>query len=158
MTLEAPTLETSCSVPCLKKGSPCRVCVNTRNYAVWVWRDKQCMPSDFHEYDLPIREREQNLLAEAGGWQEGAQPWPLGCERICAGAQWEVKAGEEFLRYGEVRLKGAVVGFRGETWSLGSLYRANREDETDLSGIRWSWMTRLFRKVEERDMSILFGD
>lgn len=142
MTSEALTLWKSWSAPCLKKGSHAGVYVNTRSYTARIWQDKQCMPSNFHEYNLPIRERKQNLQAEAGGWQEGAQG--------------EDKAGQESLDTGSLA-KGAVVVFRGETWSLGSLYRGNREVETYLLGRRWRWMTRLFSRAEGRD-TILFGD
>lgn len=74
--------------------------------------ETQCVPSNFHGCELPVIEGDRDPLVEAGGWQEGARLWLLGCERVCAGAQGEGKAGEELLRYKAVSLRGALSFLR----------------------------------------------
>lgn len=61
----------------------------------------------------------KTLLGEAGGWQEGASLWLLGCERVCVGAQQEGKAGEEPLRYKVIWLGGALSFLRKNLKSEG---------------------------------------
>lgn len=149
--LKHPPLKSPVQSRAWKKALRAKVYVNTRNYAAWIWRDKQCTPSNSHEYALAIREIEQNLLAEAGGWQEGAQLLGEGlC--WCSGRRQSRRGAPEIW---SSLAKGCCSGLRGETWSLGSLYGGDWEEEPYLWGRRWRWMTRLFRRVEERDTPIL---